>query len=155
MHVGYIRSMRLRGALPGQSPIGAVWPVTAILIAASFWITISPARAQTVIPVTDGTSLAAAIAEVDTDASASYIINFENAITLTGSADDILPALNTTSSVTIAGNGFTLNGGACSAASSFIPAMSQSIISQSAMQSLRAAQAARRLLVLAELVAAA
>src|ERR1700684_2770918 len=110
MLVGFSRCIPLWGALPGRPPIGKAWLATAILIAASLWFIIIPARAQTVIPVTDGPSLAAAIAEVDTNASASYIINFENAITLTSSADDILPALNTTSGVTINGNNFTLDG---------------------------------------------
>jgi uncharacterized protein with beta-barrel porin domain len=69
------------------------------------------ARAQTVINVTDGPSLSAAIAQVDSNASASYVINFQNNITLTSAANNTLNAFNTTSNVTIAGNGFTLNGG--------------------------------------------
>ena len=91
MLVGFSRCIPLWGALPGRPPVGKAWLATAILIAASLWFIIIPARAQTVIPVTDGPSLAAAIAEVDTNASASYIINFENAITLTSSADPAGP----------------------------------------------------------------
>jgi uncharacterized protein with beta-barrel porin domain len=69
------------------------------------------AQAQTVINVTDGASLSAAIAQVDSNASASYVINFQNNITLTNAANNTLNAFNTTSNVTIAGNGFTLSGG--------------------------------------------
>jgi uncharacterized protein with beta-barrel porin domain len=71
----------------------------------------SPATAQTVINVTDGASLSAAIAQVDSNASASYVINIQNNITLTGAAANTLNAFNTTSNVTINGGGFTLDGG--------------------------------------------
>jgi uncharacterized protein with beta-barrel porin domain len=66
-------------------------------------------HAQTVINVTDASSLAAAIAQVDTNASAQYVINLQNSITLT--AGSTLPAFDSTSSVTVNGNNFTLNGG--------------------------------------------
>jgi hypothetical protein len=49
--------------------------------------------------------------QVDSNASARYVINFQNNITLTGAANNTLNAFNTTSNVTVAGNGFTLNGG--------------------------------------------
>jgi uncharacterized protein with beta-barrel porin domain len=72
----------------------------------------SPLQAQTVINVTDGPSLSAAINTVDTVPSASgYVINFQNNITLTSAANNTLNAFNTTSSVTVDGNGFTLSGG--------------------------------------------
>jgi len=66
-------------------------------------------HAQTVINVNDASGLAAAIAQVDTNASAQYVINLQNSITLT--AGSTLPAFNSTSSVTVNGNNFTLNGG--------------------------------------------
>jgi hypothetical protein len=70
------------------------------------------ARAQVVINVADGASLSAAINTVDTVPSASgYIIKFQNNITLTSAASNTLTAFNTTSNVTVNGNGFTLNGG--------------------------------------------
>jgi uncharacterized protein with beta-barrel porin domain len=69
------------------------------------------AHAQTVINVTDGASLSAAIAQVDGNASASYVINIQNNITLTGAAANTLNAFNTTSNVTVNGGGFTLDGG--------------------------------------------
>src|SRR3974390_2285024 len=73
---------------------------------------VAPAAAQTVINVTDGPSLSAAINTVDTVPSASgYVINFQNNITLTNAASNTLNAFNTTSNVTVAGNGFTLDGG--------------------------------------------
>src|ERR1700743_3677041 len=83
-------------------PFGAA---VALLIAAA------SALAQTVINVTDGQSLAAAIAQVDSKATASYVINFQNNITLSGAANNTLPAFNTTSAVTVNGWNFTLNGG--------------------------------------------
>jgi hypothetical protein len=70
-----------------------------------------PAVAQTIINVTDGPSLSAAIAQVDGNASASYVINFQNSITLSNAASNTLNAFNTTSNVTVNGNGFTLDGG--------------------------------------------
>jgi autotransporter-associated beta strand protein len=70
-----------------------------------------PAVAQTVINVTDGPSLSAAIAQADSNASASYVINFQNNITLSNAASNTLNAFNTTSNVTVNGNGFTLDGG--------------------------------------------
>jgi uncharacterized protein with beta-barrel porin domain len=70
-----------------------------------------PAVAQTVINVTDGPSLSAAIAQVDGNASASYVINFQSNITLSNAASNTLKAFNTTSNVTVNGNGFTLDGG--------------------------------------------
>ncbi|MCK1379763.1 autotransporter domain-containing protein, partial [Bradyrhizobium sp. 24] len=69
------------------------------------------AHAQTVINVSDGASLSAAIAQADSNASASYVINFQNNITLTGAAADTLSAFNTTSNVTVNGGGFRLDGG--------------------------------------------
>ena len=71
----------------------------------------APAAAQTVINVTDGPSLVAAITQVDSNASARYVINFQNSITLTGAASNTLAAFNTTSTATVNGNGFTLDGG--------------------------------------------
>jgi len=84
---------------------------TGLLATLLSFLTITGARAQTVLNVTDGASLSNAIATVDTNASASYVINFQNSITLTSAANNTLNALNTTSNVTINGNGFTLNGG--------------------------------------------
>src|ERR1700691_2303073 len=104
MHQIFYRVRREQRSFRGWRAACAGAVVAAALSAAS-------ARAQTVINVTDGPSLAAAIAQVDTNASVSYIINFENTITLSAAADNILPALNTTSGVTINGNSFTLNGG--------------------------------------------
>ncbi|MGX0962568.1 hypothetical protein AB7M63_003017 [Bradyrhizobium japonicum] len=69
------------------------------------------AHAQTVINVSDGASLSAAIAQADSNASASYVINFQNNITLSGAAADTLNAFNTTSNVTVNGAGFRLDGG--------------------------------------------
>jgi uncharacterized protein with beta-barrel porin domain len=68
-------------------------------------------HAQTVINVTDGASLSAAIAQADSNASASYIFNFQNNITLSAAAANTLNAFNTTSNVTVNGGGFTLDGG--------------------------------------------
>ena len=74
-------------------------------------ISCTPAQAQTVINVSDGAGLSAAIAQADSNASASYVINFQNNITLTGAAADTLSAFNTTSNVTVNGGGFRLDGG--------------------------------------------
>lgn len=71
----------------------------------------APALAQTVINVTDGASLSAAIAQVDSNASTSYVINLQNNINLSAAASNTLAAFNTTSNVTMNGNNFTLNGG--------------------------------------------
>jgi uncharacterized protein with beta-barrel porin domain len=94
--------------------IGAVAKFrTALLASAAItgiaWTT--GAQAQTVLNVTDGASLSAAIAQADSNASSSYVINFQNNITLSGAASNTLKAFNTTSNVTINGNGFTLDGG--------------------------------------------
>ncbi|WP_424630389.1 autotransporter domain-containing protein [Bradyrhizobium sp. SYSU BS000235] len=69
------------------------------------------AQAQVVLNVTDGASLSAAITQADSNASTSYVINFQNNITLTAAAADTLAAFNTTSNVTVNGNGFKLDGG--------------------------------------------
>ncbi|MCK1743291.1 hypothetical protein IVA80_21140 [Bradyrhizobium sp. 139] len=69
------------------------------------------AHAHTVINVSDGAGLSAAIAQADRNASTSYVINFQNNITLTGAAADTLNAFNTTSNVTVNGGGFRLDGG--------------------------------------------
>jgi hypothetical protein len=45
------------------------------------------------------------------NASARYVINLQNNITLSGAASNTLAAFNTTSAVTVNGNGFTLDGG--------------------------------------------
>jgi hypothetical protein len=83
-------------------------PLLALVLAFAILVSES-AHAQTVINVTDASGLAAAIAQVDTNASAQYVINLQNSITLT--AGSTLPAFNSTSSVTVNGNNFTLNGG--------------------------------------------
>jgi uncharacterized protein with beta-barrel porin domain len=82
----------------------------ATLVAVGLFL-VRPAAAQTVINVTDGASMSAAIAQVDSNASASYVINLQNNITLTGAASNTLNAFNTTSNVIVNGNGFTLDGG--------------------------------------------
>jgi autotransporter-associated beta strand protein len=91
------------------------WSAYAALTASVLFITaglsVTPAAAQTVIDVMTGSELSAAIAEVDNNPSASYVINFQSNITLTSAADNTLPAFNTTSNVTVAGNGNTLDGG--------------------------------------------
>jgi autotransporter-associated beta strand protein len=74
-------------------------------------ISCASAHAQTVINVSDGASLSAAIAQVDSNAATSYVINIQNNITLSGAAADTLNAFNTTSNVTVNGGGFTLDGG--------------------------------------------
>ena len=63
------------------------------------------------INVSDGAGLSAAIAQADSNASASYVINFQNNITLSAAAANTLNAFNTTSNVTVNGGGFTLDGG--------------------------------------------
>ena len=74
-------------------------------------ISCTSAHAQMVINVSDGATLSAAIAQADSNASTSYVINFQNNITLSGAAFDTLNAFNTTSNVTVNGGGFTLDGG--------------------------------------------
>ena len=74
-------------------------------------ISCTSAHAQTVINVSDGASLSAAIAQADSNAATSYVINIQNNITLSGAAADTLNAFNTTSNVTVNGGGFTLDGG--------------------------------------------
>ena len=85
---------------------------SALLASTAFTIIgCASAHAQTVINVTDGASLSAAIAQADSNASASYVINFQNNITLSAAAGNTLNAFNTTSNVTVNGGGFTLDGG--------------------------------------------
>jgi uncharacterized protein with beta-barrel porin domain len=85
---------------------------SALLASTAFTIIgCASAHAQTVINVTDGASLSAAIAQADSNASASYVINFQNNITLSAAAANTLNAFNTTSNVTVNGGGFTLDGG--------------------------------------------
>jgi hypothetical protein len=80
------------------------WLLVPSVMAASL-VLATAAAAQTVINVSDGPSLSAAIAQVDSNASASYVINFQNSIRLSNAASNTLNAFNTTSSVTVAGNG--------------------------------------------------
>ena len=88
------------------------WTRSILLSSAAYaLVSCTSAHAQTVINVSDGASLSAAIAQVDSNASASYVINFQNSIALTNAANNTLNAFNTTSNVTVNGNGFTLNGG--------------------------------------------
>jgi uncharacterized protein with beta-barrel porin domain len=85
---------------------------SALLASTAFTIVgCASAHAQTVINVTDGASLSAAIAQADSNASANYVINFQNNITLSAAAANTLNAFNTTSNVTVNGGGFTLDGG--------------------------------------------
>jgi uncharacterized protein with beta-barrel porin domain len=102
-----LRLSFLRGAIRRRTlplPLLALVLVFASLVSES-------THAQTVINVTDGASLSAAIAQADSNASASYIINFQNNITLSAAAANTLNAFNTTSNVTVNGGGFTLDGG--------------------------------------------
>jgi len=69
----------------------------------------SPATAQTVINVSDAASLVTAITTVDSNPGTSYTINVTANIALSGAT--ALPIVNSTSSVTINGNGHTLDGG--------------------------------------------
>jgi uncharacterized protein with beta-barrel porin domain len=98
-----------RLAARGWGSAYAALTASVLFIAAS--LSVTPATAQTVIDVTDGPSLSAAIAQVDNNPSASYVINFQSNITLTSAANNTLNAFNTTSNVTVAGNGYTLDGG--------------------------------------------
>ena len=85
---------------------------SALLASTAFtFISCASAHAQTVINVTDGASLSAAIAQADSNASASYVINIQNNITLSAATTNTLNAFNTTSNVTVNGGGFTLDGG--------------------------------------------
>jgi uncharacterized protein with beta-barrel porin domain len=102
-----LRLSFLRGAIRRRTlplPLLALVLVFASLVSES-------THAQTVINVTDGASLSAAIAQADSNASASYIFNFQNNITLSAAAANTLNAFNTTSNVTVNGGGFTLDGG--------------------------------------------
>jgi uncharacterized protein with beta-barrel porin domain len=98
-----LRLSFVRGALRRRTLL------TLVLVFAS--LVSESTHAQTVINVTDGASLSAAIAQADSNASASYIINFQNNITLSAAAATTLNAFNTTSNVTVNGGGFTLDGG--------------------------------------------
>jgi len=114
---------------PGSCAVqGGACLRTALLACLALVATGLPAAAQTVINVTDGPSLVAAISQVDSNASARYIINFQNNITLSNAASNTLAAFNTTSTATVNGNGFMLDGGACSVASLSFPATSRSTI---------------------------
>jgi hypothetical protein len=67
-----------------------------------------PARAQTSINVANASQLVTALGTVDSNPGTSYVINLTGNITLT--AGTTLPAINSTSTVTINGGNFTLNG---------------------------------------------
>jgi hypothetical protein len=88
------------------------WTRTVLLSCAAYaLVSCTSAHAQTVINVSDGAALSAAIAQADSNASASYVINFQNNITLGAAASNTLNAFNTTSNITVNGGGFTLDGG--------------------------------------------
>ena len=74
----------------------------------------SAAQAQcsgTTCTVNNSSDLVTAITTIDNDPTHSYVINIGSSITLTNSAADTLPAINTTSSVTINGGTNVLDGG--------------------------------------------
>jgi hypothetical protein len=59
-------------------------PLSALLGVCLVGLWALPAAAQTVVNVIDGPSLVAAITQVDSNASARYVINLQNNITLSG-----------------------------------------------------------------------
>jgi autotransporter-associated beta strand protein len=70
------------------------------------------ARAQcvgTTCTVNSAADLTTALTTVDNNPNTSYVVNFGQSVTLT--AANVLPALNSNATVTINGNNFTLNGG--------------------------------------------
>ena len=83
----------------------------AATLAGAGMVLAAPATAQITVVVTDGPSLRNAITTGDNNGSPSYIIQFVNNITLSSAASNTLAAFNTTSAVTVNGNGFTLDGG--------------------------------------------
>jgi uncharacterized protein with beta-barrel porin domain len=83
--------------------------VAGAAIIASILLVAAPARAQTILTANDAPSLMIALTAVDNNPGTSYQINITQNITLTSSTT--LPAINTTSPLIIAGNGFTLDGG--------------------------------------------
>jgi hypothetical protein len=109
-------------------------PLSALLGVCLVGLWALPAAAQTVVNVIDGPSLVATITQVDSNASARYVINLQNNITLSSAASNTLAAFNTTSAVTVNGNGFTLDGGGASVVFLSFPATSQSTISRSPTQ---------------------
>src|SRR5262245_51318011 len=87
-------------------------PISRVLaFAALFAIgaSVTPARTQTVINVSDAAGLVSALNTVSTNPGTSYLVNLTQNITLTASTT--LPAINSASSVTIDGHGNTLDGG--------------------------------------------
>lgn len=84
--------------------------VATVLIGVCLSVTlIQSAEAQTIIDVATGSDLVNALTTVDNNPGTSYRINFNQSITLDNATT--LPAINTTSPLTISGGNNTLNGG--------------------------------------------
>ncbi len=104
-----------RGILGVSGCIGTRWGqgAIALLLGMLLLLAAGPARAQcvgTTCTVANATDLVSALTTVDNNPGSSYVINITGTITLTASTT--LPAINSTSSVTINGvSGAILNGG--------------------------------------------
>jgi hypothetical protein len=94
------RSLAARAVIVG-------WAL-AVLVALEL-VSLTPAAAQTVLTATDGASLASALATIDNNPNTSFTLNITHNITLTSATT--LPAIISNSTVTVNGNGNTLDGG--------------------------------------------
>ncbi len=80
-----------------------------VVLALLFLLSLAlPAAAQTVIDVGSASDLVSALTTVDNNPSTSYTINLTSDVTLTGATT--LPAITSSSTVTVTGNGHTLDG---------------------------------------------